>query len=131
VLSAVCAVETFRMEVLSNGIQTISFDFVIAFVTRWCNEFFETVFAVELSLFLDETDVLQAATALWIHADKVLRAPDLSQRRNEWTPDLGIAGRAERDAQSRSSLIQNSPTAIRSTAASEGSALVTAETACT
>lgn len=58
-------------------------DLVVAFVTRRRNEFFETVFAIELSFLLDEADVLKRTTTLGVNADEMIGAPDLAQSSDE------------------------------------------------
>lgn len=62
-----------------NHRYTHALDLVVALVARRRNEFFETVLAIELSFFLDKADVLERTTTLGIHADEMIRAPDLAQ----------------------------------------------------
>lgn len=47
---------------------------------------FETELAVELTVLLDETDVLQLALAGRVNANEMLRAPDTTERSYERTP---------------------------------------------
>lgn len=62
---------------------THALDLVVALVARRRNEFFETVFAIELSFFLNKADILERTTTLGIHADEMIRAPDLAQSSDE------------------------------------------------
>lgn len=73
---------------LSNRVQAISLDLVVAFITRRRNESFETVLAIELSFFLDEANVLKRTTALGVNADEMIGAPDLAQSGDERPPDV-------------------------------------------
>lgn len=45
---------------------------------------------------------------------------------HQYVPDLGIAGRTERDSQSRSGLVEDTPAAVGGAAAGEGASLVAA-----
>ena len=76
---------------LSNCIQTIAFDLDMAFVATWSDETFEAIFAIELALLFYETDVLKRSTTLGVHADEMIRAPDLSQSGDERSPDVRVA----------------------------------------
>jgi len=62
---------------------TYAFDFVVAFVARRSNKFLETIFAIELSFFLDEADILKRTTALSVNTDKMIGTPDLAQSGDE------------------------------------------------
>lgn len=64
-------------------IKTYAFDLGVALVASGRDVLFETVFTVELTVLLDEADVLQGAPARGVHADEVLRAPDAAQSRDE------------------------------------------------
>jgi len=55
--SAISARKTFRMELLANSVQTVSFDPFLAACAGGRQEVLEARFAVERFLFLDETDV--------------------------------------------------------------------------
>lgn len=57
---------------------TYTFDLVVAFVARGRDESLETVLAVQLSLLLDEADILKGTTALRVYANKVIGTPDLA-----------------------------------------------------
>lgn len=73
---------------LSNCVQAIPLDLVVAFVARGRDKSFETVFAVKLSFFLDKADVLKRTTALSVDADEVIGAPDLAQSGDEGPSDV-------------------------------------------
>lgn len=65
---------------------TYAFDLVVAFVARRSDETFEAVFAVELSLFFYESNVLKRPATLRVHAHEMIGAPDLSQSGDERPP---------------------------------------------
>lgn len=87
-LAAIGAVKAFRVEVLSNRVQAVALDFVVAFVARRRDESLETVLAVELSLLLHEADVLKRTSALAVDADEVIGAPNLAQGGDEGSSDV-------------------------------------------
>lgn len=86
--STVNAVEAFRMEVLSDGLQAISFNFAVTLGARWGQVLFEAVFAVQLSPFLDESEILEGASAGRSRTYEMLRAPDFAKGCYKWSPDL-------------------------------------------
>ena len=123
-LATVGTFEAVRVEMLSNRVQAIAFDLVVAFAASRRDEALETVLAVELSLFLHEPYVLKRSTTLSVHANEVVRAPDLPQGGDKRPPDVRVAMGAEGHSRSRSRcLIQDPPSTLRRGAASEGSAL--------
>lgn len=89
-LAAIDAVETFRMEVLSNSFQTISFDLGVAFRARRSQVLLETVLTIQLSLFFYETKILQRTSARWCCADEVFWTPDFTKSGDERTPDVRV-----------------------------------------
>jgi len=56
-LTAVGALETFGMELLTDGVQTITLYSGVALAADGGQELFEAVFAVQVALFFDETDI--------------------------------------------------------------------------
>lgn len=74
--SAMATSEALWMEVPSNSIQAIALDFAGAFAASRSQVLLETVLAVQISLFLDESNVLQWATAIGVYAHEVIWAPD-------------------------------------------------------
>lgn len=100
-LSAVRTAETFGMEVLSNRIQTIPFDLLVALIAGGCQELFETELAIKAGAFLDKADILQRSLALHVGAHKVLWTPDLAQGGDERSPNLTVAAATKRDARAR------------------------------
>jgi len=58
-------------------------DLAGALAARGSQVLLETVLAVQIALLLNESNVLQGTTAVAIHADEVIRAPDAAQRRDE------------------------------------------------
>lgn len=65
--------------IINKSRYTYPLDLVVAFVACGRDKFFETIFAVKLSFFLDKADVLKRTTALSVNADKVIGAPNLTQ----------------------------------------------------
>lgn len=112
--TAVSALEALWMEFFADGVQAISLkkqtginvsnsfvhhlvsvnrritsmylNFSVAFVAWWRQELFKAVFAIQVTLLFNEADVNEFTFAAWIHTDEVVRAPDLSQSRNERSP---------------------------------------------
>lgn len=82
--SAVGASEAFRVEVLSDGLQAVALDFRAALGARRGEILLETVFAVELPLLFDETEILKRTSALRSGANEMLRAPDFAQGCDKW-----------------------------------------------
>lgn len=58
-------------------------DLASALAASGCQVLLETVLAVQVALLLNESDVLQRTTAVAVHADEVVRAPDASQSRDK------------------------------------------------
>lgn len=105
--TAISAIEAIRMEMLSNGIQAIALEsnncdqlkkekmknswrliylnFGAAFVARRCQEFLKAIFAVQIALLFDKSDILKWTTASTIDAYEMVWTPDASQCRYEWT----------------------------------------------
>lgn len=63
----------------------IYLDFSMALAACWCQELFETIFAIELSLFFDKANVLQWATTATVATNEMIRTPDSTQSRYEWS----------------------------------------------
>lgn len=62
-------------------------DFSIAFAARWCQELFEAVLAVQVSLLFNEADVDEFTLAAGVDAQEVGWAPGLAQSCDEWTSE--------------------------------------------
>lgn len=90
-LAAMAASEAFRMEVLADGIQAIALDFRTAFAASRSQIFLEAIFAVQVTLFFNETNVLQWTTAIGVDANEMIRAPNATQSSNERTSDVHVA----------------------------------------
>lgn len=86
--AAIGTVEAFRVEVLSNRVQAVALDFVVALVAHGRDEFLEAILAVELSLLLHEADVLKGTSALGVDANEMIRAPNLAQSSDEGPSDV-------------------------------------------
>lgn len=56
-LTAVRALETFRMELLTDGVQTITLNSSVALAADGGQELFEAVLTIQIALFLNKTDV--------------------------------------------------------------------------
>lgn len=82
-LAALAAGEALRMEVFANGIQTVTLDFASALAASGRQVLLETVLAVQIALLLNESNVLQRTTAVAVHADEMIRAPDAAQCRDK------------------------------------------------
>uniref|UniRef100_A0A2M3ZQS7 Putative secreted peptide n=1 Tax=Anopheles braziliensis TaxID=58242 RepID=A0A2M3ZQS7_9DIPT len=96
-LAAVRALEALRMELLANGIQAIALNSAIALRAQRGQKLLEAVLTVQVTLLLDESDVGQRTLAVGVVANEVIRAPDASQCRDEWScDDLLIALVADR-----------------------------------
>lgn len=90
--------ETLRMPLLSNRIQTVPFNSAVALGANRSQIRFVTVFAVQLALFFDESDVLQMATTLSVDTMEVLGTPRLAESRDERTSYGSSAGSADRNS---------------------------------
>lgn len=91
-LTAVGALEALRVELLTDGVEAVALYSGVALVADRGQELLEAVLAVQVTLLLDEADVGQLTLAVGVVADKVVRAPDATQCRDEWTcRDLGVA----------------------------------------
>lgn len=64
-------------------------DFASAFAASGRQILLEAILAVEVALLLNEANVLQRTTAVAVHADEVIGAPDATQSRNEGSPAKG------------------------------------------
>jgi hypothetical protein len=82
-LATICAAETLRVEVLTNCVQTVPLDFAFTFIAVWREVLLKAELTVEPVLFLNKPNVLEWSLALCIHANKVVRAPDLPEGRYE------------------------------------------------
>lgn len=89
--TAISASETFRMKFLSNSIQAIALD---AFLTAGAIRrkiILEATLAIQFTLLLDESDIVQRSAALRLATNKVIRAPRQTQSGDKLSPDLGSA----------------------------------------
>lgn len=106
-LATIDAIETFRMEVLSDSLQAIlqntsyyfcrsketstraktyGFNLGVTFRTWWSQILLKAVLAVQLTLLLDEADVLKRTSAGRSGANEMLRTPDLAQSSYKRSP---------------------------------------------
>lgn len=89
--AAMCAAKAFWMEMTADGVQAIALNFAIALAASWRQVLLEAVLAIEITLLLDETDVLQWTTAVAVDANEMIGAPDATQSGDKWTSDLHLA----------------------------------------
>jgi len=88
--STVGTAETFRVELFSNSIQTVSFDALVAFAAGRGKESLVTVFAVQIALFFNETNVKELFSARCCGTAEVVRTPVLAQGSDERSSDLRL-----------------------------------------
>lgn len=86
--AAVGTLEALRVELLPDGVQTITLHSGVALAADGGQELFEAVFTVQVTLFLHESNVSQRAFAVAVVADKVVRTPDATEGGDEGTSDL-------------------------------------------
>lgn len=86
--AAVGTLEALRVELLADGVQTITLHSGVALAADGGQELFEAVFTVQVTLFLHESNVSQWAFAVAVVADEVVRTPDATEGGNEGTSDL-------------------------------------------
>lgn len=65
--------------------QKFYLNFSGALGTCWSQEFFKTEFTVEIAFLFNETDVLKWTSATTVDTNKMLWAPNASQRRDKWS----------------------------------------------
>lgn len=65
-------------------------NFAIAFVACWSQEFFETIFAIEIAFLFNKTNILQWTSTAAIYTDKMIGTPNFTQGSDEWSSVLQI-----------------------------------------
>lgn len=112
-LATVRALEAFRMELLADRIQAVTLNSAIAFRAQWGQELFEAVFAVQITLLLNESNISQWALAVCVVTDEMIRTPDASQRSDERSSDLLLTASAQWDATAWSDgLVHHAPSTV-------------------
>lgn len=83
--AAVGTLEALRVELLADGVQTITLHSGVALAADGGQELFEAVLTVQVTLLLHESDVGQRAFAVAVVADEVVWTPDTTESGDEWT----------------------------------------------
>lgn len=110
-LTAVGALEALWVELLTDGVEAVALHSGVALAADRGQELLEAVLAVQVTLLLDEADVGQLTLAVGVVADKVVRAPDATQRGDEWTSDLLTAAATQWDTAARGNGLVHDTTA--------------------